>query len=1430
MTAPEIEDVLALSPLQSGLHALAALTDGVDVYTMQFVIRLDRADPTRLRAAAQALLDRHPNLRVSIWDEDLPQPVQIVPDHADLPWREAVVSGAELGALCSADAAEPFDLSHGPLLRATHVTVPGDGARLIFTAHHILLDGWSMAVFFRELLAVYDGVVLAPPPLFRDHIAWLAAQDHEAGLRTFEHHLDGARPTTIAATPVSPGTVPGAVTCKLDAAATARVLGWARGAGLTPAAVTATAWAVVLGRLTDRDDVVFGATVAGRPATLPGVESMVGLFINTVPQRVTLEPRATVAGACAAVQADAARMREVAHLPLVDITRRAGGPLFDTLFVFENAPIGDATAAVTTADGASFTPVAMQSLAHYPLSVVALIDPAGGASQLTVVIEAVDGLDAVGDPRELGERLLQVLAAMPTTATVAELPTGRPGDLPAPPAAPADEFVPLPRLLADLVRDHPRAKALRTATAELTYQQLGAEVALTAAALRTGGVRRGDRVGLLAERDERAVIAILAALHIGAAYLPLAPDLPDERIAVMLTRARAAAVLTTAAHSARAARLGKVILLDGDPGPAEPATHPAPVGLGEPVDLRPDDPAYVIFTSGSTGEPKGVLGTHGALAAYRADHVRRMYLPAVARLGRTLRVAHGWSLSFDASWQPLLALFSGHALRLLSEEEIRDAQTMIAVLAQERIDMIDTSPSLFGQLAAAGLVGDGGTDSTADGSGGTADGSGGGLSVLALGGEAIPPHLWDRLAALGHTDVHNCYGPTETTVEAVIAQVTGGGPRIGEPTAGTRAYVLDRRLRPAPRGTVGELYLGGSQLTRGYIGRRDLTAGRFVADPFTGAGDRMYRTGDLVRLDPRGRLVFLGRADDQVKVRGYRIELGEVESAIASAPGITGAAVAVLRRDGSATLIGFARGDADPVAVRGHVARTLPAYMVPARIEVCARLPLTRNGKVDGAALTARAEALLAAQPAGAPPRTRTERKVAAVCEALWPGAGTDVNADFFERGLDSILAIAAVGRLRRAGVEVNPRMLLANPTIATLAAAVDAVPAGGGDNDAHRNGSGAAPAPVIAPVDVTDLPAVHRTLAGGGYARYAQAGLFAVPSGSTAAEITAVLGAVLAAHPVFGARITGGRMLVDRAAPTATEIFTELGDQLATVTDTVASVDADSGPLLAAGRVRRAGADTDLLVLAVHHLLADGVSWQILCEDLAEAAAGTAPLPEITTAAQYAAGLSTPAPRCVDARLDPGLDVASELATIEFALTPEESVTVAERGAESALVAALRRAVGAAPSGSGAAGGALAVTRHGRDDTRRGTDTSRTVGWFTEHRPAADCDADRDPRPELEARWVALNYLGRRDLVPGGPWRPVLDPELTALLPADPEPLLPVLFPAELLAVFVPGAGGARLTGRLRYLPRLIPPAEAADLARRIEAELITKTATVRN
>lgn len=395
-----------------------------------------------------------------------------------------------------------------------------------------------------------------------------------------------------------------------------------------------------------------------------------------------------------------------------------------------------------------------------------------------------------------------------------------------------------------------------------------------------------------------------------------------------------------------------------------------------------------------------MIGTHGALMSYFADHRDRVYRPATARLGRKLRIAHAWSLSFDASWQPMIGLLDGHVVHLFDAEAMRDAGLLVRGMVERGVDMIDTTPSMLAQLSAAGLL-----DHE--------------LAVLALGGEAIETALWDRLRSLSDTAVYNCYGPTETTVEAVVAAVKDyPAPTIGTPNQGMVGYVLDSRLRPVPDGAVGELYLAGSQLARGYAGKPAVTSAAFVADPRR-AGQRMYRTGDLVRRLPHGGFAYLGRADSQVKIRGYRVEVGEIESALRLQPDVQTAAVTVVRRAGGASLVGFVvceKDTFDSARAMMRLADRLPSYMMPSRLVPLPQLPVTVNGKLDGSALERLAHEALSGGAAGeqVQPATATECVLCECCAELFDGTAPGIDEDFFSLGVDSIVAISLVNKARK--------------------------------------------------------------------------------------------------------------------------------------------------------------------------------------------------------------------------------------------------------------------------------------------------------------------------------------------------------------------------------------------------------------------------------
>ncbi|MBF6286123.1 non-ribosomal peptide synthetase [Nocardia cyriacigeorgica] len=1483
-TRPRIEDVLSLSPLQEGLFSLAKVAEAADLYNMQFVIEIGGpVDLPLLRRSAEEILRRHPNLRAAFWDRDVPKPVQIVPAAVTLPWFErAAADERELAAVIESEARYSFDLSRGPALRIVVVSPPSGPRRMIVTAHHILMDGWSLGVFFRELFAIYQAggsaAALPAPRPYRDYIGWLAARDGEATLRAWSEYLADAEPLIVADRSDAPVNtiVPTVEKVALDRADTERVQRWARANGLTMNTVVQFAWAVVLGRITDRRDIVFGTTVSGRPDELAGVETMIGLFINTIPVRVRLDQLTGPAGpACAQLQRDSAAMRELGYASLSAIQRAAGrGALFDTLFVYENAPVADVLDEITTADGTTFRPVASESMTHYPLAVVSyLLD-----GELTVVIEAVAAMLGDLSPADLGARLVSVLGMLPDLGAAGQdaIDVLLPHERPRPPATPAADVlgVTVAELFARQVAATPDALALSTERERYTYRELSEAVLRVAGGLAARGVGPEDVVALAMPRSARSIVAILGVLAAGAAYVPVDVALPASRIESILRQSDPVLVLTDDAA---------VPLPDGMPT-ASFETVAAAAALDAPRAGHPQQSAYLIFTSGSTGEPKGVIGTHAALASYFADHRDRVYRPATARLGRPLRIAHAWSLSFDASWQPMIGLLDGHAIHLFDAADMPDARRLVAGIAEHGIDMIDTTPSMFAQLAAAGL-----------GANGT------GPSVLALGGEAIGPHLWRQLCALPDTAVHNCYGPTETTVEAVVAAVDDpdATPSIGSPTTGTAGYVLDSRLRQVPDGVNGELYLSGAQLTRGYAGRPGVTADRFVADPYR-TGARMYRTGDLVRRLPSGDLVYLGRADDQVKIRGYRIEIGEIETALHALPGVREAAVIVLRRPNGPVLVGFAVGaDGESATLRGLLAQTLPSYMVPHRVLVVDQLPVTGNGKLDARRLTELATDALDSATAAVAPTTDTERALCATVAELTGGTEPGIDDDLVDLGLDSIVAMSLVNALRRKGFSATPRLVLASGTIRALAAAIDA--GAGAEHTVATAGYGP-----VGPTPILSWMHEH-----GGYRRLALTTLLELPADVDHPRLLAVLQALLDGHDMLRARFleTGDGYDVLTREPgvvRASDILTTvpagpvltatMAEQAGTVAD---QIDPLTGDLVRAVRLTRPDAP-DLLLLHIHHLAMDPVSWHIVCADLAAAweqlSTGT-PIADLTTPAEYtsyrawaartrarASSAEAKAQRefwlrqaegtdpVLGSRLpDPSRDTWGSYRVhpvLTDAATTAAALSARDTDVRAFLLTALTLTLSTWRAERGqdpAAGAYLAIEGHGREDALLGDDidTTRTVGWFTSIYPlrvgaGSDLDtatAERDPAaarallesvattleqvPANGADYGALRYLtagsgltaipqpqilfdyiGRLDLAGAGTaWAPVADLDLITALPTAPEPDFPLRHALDVIAGVQPTEAGPRLVTMLRWSDRLLTRPEVERLAHIWEA-----------
>ncbi|MFJ4523403.1 non-ribosomal peptide synthase/polyketide synthase [Streptomyces sp. NPDC088810] len=1183
-TGRHVEDVLPLTPLQSGM-LFHGLVDTEHAYFDRTAVRLSGvADPRAFAAAWQQVADRTPALRTSVHWQGLPHPVQVVHHRAELPvthldWR-ALTPARRAEAterLLAEDRAAGLDLGTAPLTRLTLVALPGDEVLLLWSTHHIVLDGWSTGQLLTEVCERYAALTGGPDPAppvrrpFADFLHWLREQDEPAAERHWAEALAGF----TARTPLPYDRTPAeahrarsaaAVHHELDARVSGRLREAAARAGLTVNTVVEGAWALLLARYSGRDDVVFGTTVSGRPAELPGVDGMIGMFINTVPARVRI-PAGPVLPWLRDLQdrqSDARRFDFLA-LPRIQAVGEVppGEPLFDSMVVFENYPVDESATARTgvrveevRADDATTFPWCLRAHLSERLGFDLAYDPdlfdAGTveraadrlAALLTVLADGFDTDLAALDLLTPADR--DLLAAWNTTA--------RPAD----PHSPVDLF-------AEQARRTPDAPAVRDGDRELSYRQLHAWAGRLAVRLVADGLAAEDRVALLVDRSAELVVAQLAVLMAGGAYVPVDTRAPEERRRTLLAEAGVTVRLTAA--DVAAARTG--------------------TGEGRTPAADPDRLAYVMFTSGSTGLPKAVAVRHRDVAALATD----------SRFadGVCARVLLHSPVAFDAAtfevWAPLL---TGGCVVVAPGESV-DAALLRRLAADGGLTALWLTAGLFRLLAQ------------------DAPDCFRGLEQVWTGGDVVPAQAVRRvLAACPGLTVVDGYGPTETTTFATSCALTDPAAvpdtvPIGGPLDDIRVHVLDARLRPVPPGCAGELYVAGEGVARGYLGRPGDTAARFLADPYGPPGARMYRTGDLARRRPDGTVEFLGRADDQVKIRGFRVEPGEVEAALAAHPDVVD--VAVLAREdrpGAKRLVAYVVGPAgqDGEDLRAFAARTLPDYLVPTAVVPLDALPLSRNGKVDRAALPA-PEALPGRTRVE--PRTEAERRTAAVFGEVLGSEPPGVEDDFFQLGGDSILSIRLASRLAEAfDTDLTPRAVFTHPTPAGLARLLGA-----------RQGTGRAAIAPVAREGAAPMSYAQQRLwfleefAPGG-AEYVTALALRLRGTLDTRALRAALGALVARHEslrtTFDSVDGHGVQLVhppqdvplpvrDLSRVTAGEREPALRRLLAE--ERSRPFDLREGPLLRTGLVRLAE-DEHVLTLTLHHIVTDGWSTSVLLGDLA--------------------------------------------------------------------------------------------------------------------------------------------------------------------------------------------------------------------------------------
>ena len=1331
-------DVLPLTPIQEGIlfHCLADPAGGL--YITQRTIELDIAvDLDALRAAWQQVTASHDVLRTGFVVDGVARPLQIVwrdvevpVERVDLRHLPATAQADELDRVLAADRARGFDLACPPLMRVTLLWIGPARYRLIWTDHHLLLDGWSSWRVLSEVLTRYQALArgeqlpLARTAPTRDYIAWLASHDQAQAEAFWRVELA----TVSSATRLAPqlardldATGFAREELELSAAGTERLKTFAQARSLTLNTVVQGAVALVIAAYTGKDDVVFGVTVSGRSASLPGVDEMVGLFINTLALRVQIRPGEPVVAWLHELQTHNAAMREHEHTPLMRAQHWSGAPrggaLFDTLLVFENYPIDRALA--PAAEQLGIGAVSAHERTNYPLTLEVApgdrlrlqldcdLGAVGRAAARELIARIARTLEQLADAGDRRVAALSLITADERRALAGWNHT----------ATPLPSAASLHAAFEACVDRDPDAVAIVDRDRRASYRELDARASQLAWQLIDAGVGPESLVAICAPRSIELVVGLLGILKAGAAYLPLDPEYPAPRIAHMLGDARPAIILAGAAQRDSSwGRADNVWELAAPPVPERaPAAHTPDVAPRRPAARsatarasrgRPPartvaaQLAYCIYTSGSTGVPKGVTVSHENLLNFLAAMASRLEITtADSFLVLT-------SLSFDiAALELWLPLTRGARIVLAEREEAADAERLLQRLADGSVTVVQATPTTWRTLARrpAPVLPP--------------------RCKLLCGGEALPPDLAARLLERAGRVV-NVYGPTETTVWSTLHVLDANhpAPSIGRPLDNTSIYVLDASLRPVPPGVTGELYIGGLGLARGYLRRPALTAERFLPDPFDDrAGARMYRTGDLARHHRDGTLDCLGRTDDQIKLRGHRIELGEIETRLRAQPHVAHAAVAARpTASGEPQLVAYVVADRAPgaappaaaaepggdtharldaaaleAALRAGLRAALPEPMLPQRYVFLRELPRTANGKLDRKALPAPTDEARAPHVA---PRDAIEQALAELWSQRLGRAGLGVHDDFFALGGDSLVALQVVAAARGLGLALTPRDLFEHPTIAQLAAHITASPGAGPRDPASELAIQVLPPALAGRLDALTDPQL---------AAVAESRLVELPPLGDPAVLEHALRALERHHDALRLRVRrdGDQLRGSLRPPSRAPL---VGGLAATATsaahllerahdDACHRLDLEHGPLVYAtwatwlDREARADAPTHVLVTA-HVLAVDPASWLILLDDLQLAcrqlaAGATAKLPPPTgtlqrwLAAGAGASLTTSPSEAAPAAHRPSVEAGASPTGSSRAAAPTAQRPSVDRGTRDRIEIALDEPTSAALS-----------------------------------------------------------------------------------------------------------------------------------------------------
>lgn len=1019
MNKKDIKDIYELSPMQQGMlfHSLAAPESGAYIIRISHILKGD-LDVPAFERAWQRVVDRHPVFRSSFHSEDFDKPLQVVHRQAKLSleqqdWREFTLAeqGEHLDAYFREEGRRGFNLTEVPLMRLALFRCADDTYQFVISQHHILMDGWCRPLIFKEASTFYEAfcrgenIQLELPHPYRDYIVWLQQQDMISAEAFWRDELKGFSSLNPLVVNRRPGNLPtreddfDKQSLRLSKAITDAIKTLARRHSLTLNTMVQGLWALFLSRYSGEEDVVFGATVSGRPPDLIGVESMIGLFINTLPVRVRVRPEAQLMDWLKDIQAHQTLVRQYEYSPLVNIQQWSEVPhalsLFDSILVFEDFPGGTADEVFGSLD---MHLDCYFDFTNYPLTV----EVVPGSELLFQILYDCRLFDDATITRMLAH-LKTLLEGM------VDDHMSRLSDLPILTEQERHQLVvewndtnidyPMDQCLHELfeaqVERSPEAIAVVFEDEQVSYRELNRRANQLAHHLRTLGVGPEALVGICIERSVEMVVGLFGILKAGGAYVPIDPAYPQERMAFMLADAQVIALLTQKKFLGKIPEFDKpVICLDSGwkdiAGENDNNPHNS---------ISADNLAYVIYTSGSTGKPKGVMIEHRGICN------RLLWMQDAFRLTASDRVLQKTTFCFDVSvWEFFWPLITGAALVVARPDGHKDSNYLVNLIESRKITTIHFVPSMLQLFLEA------------DNSNCCS------LKRVICSGEALPLELEKRFFNKMTSELYNLYGPTEASVDVTFYQCSRDSQShtvpIGHPIANTQIYILDSYLQPVPIGVSGDLYIGGVGLARGYLNRSELTSQVFIPNPFSGKrGERLYKTGDVARFLPDGNIDFLGRIDHQVKIRGNRIELGEIETALMQHK-IVNEAVAIVRNDGDdkrlvAYIVPVTGETPVQPELREFLREKLPEYMIPSVFVTIDKLPLTSNGKVNRSALPAPQYTQIS--DSFSAPQTETELTLAKIMEDVLQIDRVGRLDNFFNIGGHSLLAMKVVDRFEKA-------------------------------------------------------------------------------------------------------------------------------------------------------------------------------------------------------------------------------------------------------------------------------------------------------------------------------------------------------------------------------------------------------------------------------